>query len=322
MGRRSRSLLYVVAVVIGFGLLVGIALAIGSVTGRSQQADDGSVTIGTDAGPTVGGGVVSDGSGEVGQAPTRFGGGAESGSNDTVTTQGTATGELDGVSPADANCDTTAGVGQSIRFTTGEVSSTVEDVLGDGERKPYTLEVAEGQVLTVRASAGAGDVTVSVVDPDGLVVADGVTEVVETTVPGVYQICVGAGRRATDYSLVVSVVDEQSDPIEAAWCGATVHDRGEIRFAAGAVSDIFSGNAVRGEHELYRIGALVGQTMTVVVNSAEDDVVFALQSPTGEILVDDMNFFESPLLNDGDYAICVEASGGDTRYTAEVIIVD
>lgn len=98
-----------------------------------------------------------------------------------------------------------------------------------------------------------------------------------------------------------------------------------IRFAPGASSAVVSGGIARGETAVYTIGAGAGQTMSLGMQSAEDNAVFQIETPDGRQLPgaadgDDTRVWRGPLPADGDYRIIVGSTRGGASYELKVSI--
>ena len=102
--------------------------------------------------------------------------------------------------------------------------------------------------------------------------------------------------------------------------------RKRLKFARNASSTSVDGAVIRGESDVYIIGARKGQHMTVKVTSVEDNAVFQLMRSdddsyldgAGEI--DDATTWEGDLPGTGDYEIVVGPSRGNATYSLFVSI--
>jgi hypothetical protein len=102
-------------------------------------------------------------------------------------------------------------------------------------------------------------------------------------------------------------------------------EKGRISFAKGETSAAVSDAVVRGEREIYKLGARRGQTMTVRITSLEDNAVFQIQAPNGKFLPDadegdDATDWSGTLPADGDYKIIVGGTRGNATFRLTVSI--
>ncbi len=121
---------------------------------------------------------------------------------------------------------------------------------------------------------------------------------------GDYSIIVGGTRGNASYRLEVHVYRAQV-----------------IRFAAGATGATVSDAVVRGERTAYLLGAAGGQTMSVSINSLEDNAVFAVYPPSGPPIVREATNARLTLPKSGDYSIIVGATRGNASYRLTVEIL-
>jgi len=98
-----------------------------------------------------------------------------------------------------------------------------------------------------------------------------------------------------------------------------------ISFDAGETSDTVSGSVLRGERAIYIVGAKSGQTMTVDIDSEEDNAVFQIKTPGGKFLDnaadgDDATAWDGTLPATGDYKIIVGGTRGNASFHMTVSI--
>ncbi len=214
----------------------------------------------------------------------------------------------------------------TFQFASGATSADQSHTVNAGEVDLHQLEVNQGQILTASLEADTPAPDVEIMAPDGTsivlpVVGTTFTETIAPTEAGYYQICVDPQGETVTYTLTVSVINDNSPAkISAPWCGDSVNDRGEIRFAAGAISGTVEQSVIGGERDLYRFEAGEGQALDLNLNSLEDNAAFSLQSPSGEIIVDSVSDFLSTLPESGDYLICVGGTRGNATYTLTTTI--
>lgn len=89
-----------------------------------------------------------------------------------------------------------------------------------------------------------------------------------------------------------------------------------IRFKPGAISGTVEAGVLRGERNVYVVGAARGQTMKVQVGSPEDNVVFQIEGlEEGEA-----RSWKGVLPRTGDYRIVVGTTRGNGSYRLTVTI--
>jgi len=98
-----------------------------------------------------------------------------------------------------------------------------------------------------------------------------------------------------------------------------------VRFAAGKDRATVNGAVIRGDRDLYFLGASGGQKMTVTITSEEDNAVFQVYGPNGKTLPgagegDDAMKFEGTLPKTGTYRVEVGGTRGNATYKVTFII--
>ncbi len=207
-----------------------------------------------------------------------------------------------------------------IRFAAGESSGTMTGQVPAGESDLYWIEVGVDQVMQLNLISGKDNALAAIMSPDGSVVPGQFIErTVAPTQAGLYAICVSSGEGSASYELVASVIDDNTPTkVSADWCGDSVNDRGEIKFVAGAFSGEVENGVLRGERDLYVLDAGAGQALDVLLTSLEDNAVFTLRGPDGEVIIDDVSDFRIPLPADGTYEFCIGGTRGNASYTMSV----
>ena len=94
----------------------------------------------------------------------------------------------------------------------------------------------------------------------------------------------------------------------------------QVQFAPGTSGTTLENSVVRGDRDLYSLGARGGQSMTLEINALEDNAAFALISPSGYLLLHDATSENILLPQTGDYTIIVGSTRGNASYTLEVSI--
>jgi hypothetical protein len=108
--------------------------------------------------------------------------------------------------------------------------------------------------------------------------------------------------------------------------GAVQEQARRIRFARGSTSATVEGAVVRGERQVYLLGARAGQRMEVRVVSPERNTVFQLYAPgrggalPGAGEADDATTWSGTLPRGGDYRLVVGGTRGNASYTLHVSI--
>jgi hypothetical protein len=242
---------------------------------------------------------------------------------DTTTDTATdTTADSDLIPPDSQFCAASQRNDFEVRFAAGESQSTLGRTLPSDEADLYQLEVADGQVISITMRSPKDNALAAVMAPDKSVVPGRfIEQVVAPTQAGTYLICVTVPLENVEYKLTVSVIDDNTPTkVDARWCGDSVNDRGAIRFAANAFSGQAADAVIRGERDLYTVDANEGQALDVLLTSLEDNAVFTLQSPGGEIIIDEVSDFRIPLPESGTYNFCVGSVRGNASYTLDVTI--
>lgn len=96
--------------------------------------------------------------------------------------------------------------------------------------------------------------------------------------------------------------------------GATAIHRKDVAFAVGESSATVSNSVVRGERDVYRLGASGGQAMDLSITSLEQNAVFDVVSPSGDILAQEAMNETLLLPHTGDYEVIVGGTRGNASY--------
>jgi hypothetical protein len=95
-----------------------------------------------------------------------------------------------------------------------------------------------------------------------------------------------------------------------------------VRFAQGDNSASYDDGIARGETLTYVLGAGAGQTMTVTVTSTEDNAVFEVHAPNGNIIGRGVMSEEMDMVwigrlpQSGDYRVVVGSTRGGSEFNA------
>lgn len=98
-----------------------------------------------------------------------------------------------------------------------------------------------------------------------------------------------------------------------------------VRFAPGKDRATVSGAVIRGDRDLYHLGAAGGQKMTVTITSLENNAVFQVYGPNGKTLAgagetDDATRWEGTLPKSGNYRVEVGGTRGNATYKITFVI--
>jgi hypothetical protein len=98
-----------------------------------------------------------------------------------------------------------------------------------------------------------------------------------------------------------------------------------VKFAPGKSSTTITCAVIRGDRDIYILGAKAGQKMTVNITSLEKNAVFQIENPDGEYLEkagegDDQTKWSGTLPDPGDYKIIVGGTRGNATYKLSITI--
>ncbi len=93
-----------------------------------------------------------------------------------------------------------------------------------------------------------------------------------------------------------------------------------VRFQKGRTTAIVSGAIKASEEKTYLLGARAGQKILVHLSAPGKNMVFALETPSGEPINFNVTDTEAELETSGDYRIIVRSRGGSGAYTLEITI--
>ena len=96
--------------------------------------------------------------------------------------------------------------------------------------------------------------------------------------------------------------------------GATAVHTQRVEFSPGTSSATVSNGVVRGERDVYLLGADGGQQMTLAITALEDNATFDVVSPSGFILALDATEETILLPQVGDYQVIVGGTRGNASY--------
>jgi len=87
-----------------------------------------------------------------------------------------------------------------------------------------------------------------------------------------------------------------------------------IKFDRGASYKTVKDAVVRGTRDIYLLGANKGQQMNLNITSSEDNAVFDVISPNGQILQQEAKNWSGELPQKGDYQVVVGGTRGNATY--------
>ena len=210
------------------------------------------------------------------------------------------------------------GVDQRISFAAGATSATVESAVVSGTRDRYTLWVQAGQTMRVEISSLENNADFQVYAPDGQQLKGEspgeVVELWEQRLPqsGDYVIVVGPTRGNATYRLVVTIPP------------ATSAEPTRINFEPGMTAATLEGQLEAGGRDLYVLGAVEEQYMTVGVTALSGELVLGVSGADGTVFLplnaEQMSLQIVALPATMDYFIEVVSTGAATDYLLVVSI--
>ena len=123
---------------------------------------------------------------------------------------------------------------------------------------------------------------------------------------------------STTFSSSSVMLQEQANTNSQTLIAAGVKKR--IQFPRGESSTKLSGAVVRGDRDVYTLGAKADQTMNLSISSTEANAVFKLVDPNGNTLAEDVTTWSDTLPLSGDYQVYVGGTRGNASYTLQVSI--
>ncbi|MEM8545862.1 MAG: hypothetical protein AAGF66_17940 [Cyanobacteria bacterium P01_H01_bin.119] len=93
-----------------------------------------------------------------------------------------------------------------------------------------------------------------------------------------------------------------------------------VEFAPGTQQTTLERSVVRGDRDVYLLGAQGGQQITLALDSLEANAVFELIAPTGTVLTQEAVNNSLILPQTGDYTVIVDGTRGNATYTLDITI--
>ncbi len=305
--------------------------------GDGDDGEDGDDGDGDDV-------VVVDG--DAGDDSTDDSGNGDS--DDDGDTGNDSGGGDDGGGTSDPYLDLPIGVAEEVKFDQGRFSGVRSGTISDQLRDVYVLEASEGQILSAVLRLEGGKLALT--GPFGDRIGQG-RQAFEHTLEddGNYTITVIGAEIEGDYVLGFGVRDPLEREAPTSSTGPPPEDTTppgpeeefpplsvddipqledvvvrvdtEIRFDPGTSSEIITNGVILGERDLYRFEAAAGQLLSIDMSSIEDNAVFTLIDPSGEVIDTEATDLSKILQRSGDYWMIVGSTRGNSSYTFAITII-
>ncbi len=193
-----------------------------------------------------------------------------------------------------------------VEFFPGDSSSITDGSLAAGQALTYLLNADAGSALFVSVSPSDSGVVHSVISPSGALLASDTTDSISyLPESGTYGIPVAATAADADFELFVG----------------RYYEAEVVRFDPGTSGTTISGGVVRGDRNVYFLGAGAGQTMSLAITSLEDNAVFDVYPPSGPPIQLEATDADIVLPESGEYKIVVGGTRGNATFELTVSIV-
>lgn len=93
-----------------------------------------------------------------------------------------------------------------------------------------------------------------------------------------------------------------------------------VAFDPGASATVMADSVIRGNRHTYTVAAGAGQTMELLITSIEDNAVFDLIDPAGNVLEAEATNTTTVLPDDGVYRVVVGGTRGNASYELTIVI--
>lgn len=93
-----------------------------------------------------------------------------------------------------------------------------------------------------------------------------------------------------------------------------------VEFAPDTSQTTLENSVVRGDRDVYQLGAQGGQQMTLNISSLENNAVFDVISPSGAVMAREAMDESLALPQTGDYIVIVGGTRGNATYTLNIAI--
>jgi hypothetical protein len=211
----------------------------------------------------------------------------------------------------------------TVKFSKGKTSGTYRDSVSSGNKHVYSFGVAQDQDISVRISSSDNGAYFKVFDPSGEPVrlsGDATRFSESAPESGNYRIEVRTSTKGSEYTVRFAASALPADDEDTATGGSTV----TVRFAKGRSSATYSGAVIRGERDIYVLGANGGQQMSVSITSEEDNAVFQIEGPGGYLRGaepgSDRTSWSGQLPANGKYRVIVGGTRGNATYSVTMSI--
>ncbi len=211
----------------------------------------------------------------------------------------------------------------AVKFAKGSTTRSYSDVVDGGFKHVYKFGVTEDQTINVRIASMDDKATFKVFDPSGAPVSvsgakTNFSEPVSRS--GEYRIEVTTSGDRSEYTVRFGASALPADDENVPLGGLTK----TVRFAKGKSSASYDGAVIRGESDVYELGASGGQQMTVSITSLEDNAVFQVEGPGGYLRGaepgSDRTSWSGPLPANGKYRVIVGGTRGNATYKITISI--
>jgi len=109
----------------------------------------------------------------------------------------------------------------------------------------------------------------------------------------------------------------EAEDLEPATTNGT---RKRVEFAPGTSSTVVSHAVLRGDRDVYLLGAAAGQVMVLSITALENNAVFDVVAPNGKVLAQASTEQEVRLPTAGDYQVIVGGTRGNASYDLTIAI--
>jgi len=123
--------------------------------------------------------------------------------------------------------------------------------------------------------------------------------------------CAAVNNRFADTTVT------EAEDLELASTNAS---RKRVEFAPDTSSTVASHAVLRGDRDVYLLGAAAGQVMVLSITALENNAVFDVAAPNGKVLGQASTEQEVRLPNAGDYQVIVGGTRGNASYDLTIAI--
>ena len=206
------------------------------------------------------------------------------------------------------------GDAQRVQFEPGTDNATASGSVEPGATARYVLNAAAGQTLNVAVGPEQFAALTTIFGPGGDVVGSGHTTA-SAALPanGDYVVEIGNTGETNDYTVSFSI------PEAAVSGNPACPDAQRIEFEPGADRGTVDGSLAGDDRGSYVLWAAAGQTMTIDLDSVEENADLEILDPNGAAIAEGPNGY--PLTRSGDQCVAVfSEDGAQSTYTMSVVI--